>query len=202
MCLLEAVYPVNEIFNSIQGEGLQMGIPATFIRLQGCNLRCSWCDTKNTWTDAGTLMTVNEILAHALLDHVVITGGEPLLHDGTALFSRLRDEGKMIHIESNGTQPWRESYPREGVWLTVSPKRESGYAVHPSLWERISEYKFVINEAFDPEILSGEPFAGDCPVLLSPENVRPEMVKKALDIISHHPHCRLTLQIHKLIGIK
>lgn len=119
MCPLSKLYPVNEIFESIQGEGFWTGIPATFVRLQECNLRCHWCDTKETWSAKAKNMTSAEILSTINFEHVIITGGEPLLHDLTELFELLRTEGKKIHVETNGTQPWKDSYPTD-IWITVS----------------------------------------------------------------------------------
>ncbi|MHA1585232.1 MAG: radical SAM protein, partial [Promethearchaeota archaeon] len=66
-------YPVMEIFDSIQGEGSWIGIPATFIRLSGCNLRCSWCDTKESWENAQE-MSIEEILSKVNRKNVIITG--------------------------------------------------------------------------------------------------------------------------------
>ncbi len=195
------LYPVNEIFDSIQGEGFWTGIPATFIRFHGCNLRCLWCDTKETWSGRAEHLTTAQILAMVHFEHVVITGGEPLLYDLTGLLNQLHQSGNKIHIETNGTQPWSHQYPAD-IWLTVSPKMSSGYMVAPSLHERVNEYKFVVDEDFDPGIMLAHPFAGSGLIFLSPENVRPEMVKKALLIVYEYPFSRLMVQIHKLIGIK
>ncbi|KLU59097.1 7-carboxy-7-deazaguanine synthase [Peptococcaceae bacterium CEB3] len=207
MYRLTEQYPVNEIFESIQGEGIWSGIPAAFVRLEGCNLRCRWCDTKEAWSGGNaSRLTAAEILTAVNFELVIVTGGEPLLHDLTELFLTLQQAGKKVHVETNGTQPWRESYPPD-IWLTVSPKEESGYMVQPSLAARAGEYKFVVDEAFRPEIIrefytqlghrQKEPL-----IFLSPENVRPEMVEKALQIVFQYPFCRLMLQMHKLIGIK
>ncbi|WP_240985447.1 7-carboxy-7-deazaguanine synthase QueE [Acididesulfobacillus acetoxydans] len=199
-------YPVSEIFESIQGEGIWTGIPAAFVRLQGCNLRCGWCDTKEAWSGKASNLTAKEILAEIHLEHVIVTGGEPLLHDLNGLFAALQHAGKKIHVETNGTQPWRESYPPD-IWLTVSPKEESGYAVHPSLPERVGEYKFVVDEAFRPEVIRKfytrqEHRRQEPLIFLSPENVRPEMVEKAFQMVLEYPFCRLMVQMHKLIGVR
>lgn len=201
MCPLSRLYPVNNIFESIQGEGIWTGIPATFVRLQGCNLRCLWCDTKETWSDEDNYMTSEEILSKIHLKHVIITGGEPLLHDLTELFDLLCKKGKKVHVETNGTQPWKESYPLD-IWLTVSPKQESGYRIHPSLQSRVGEYKYVVDEDFNPDIIRDFSFDNEPLIFLSPENVRHEMVQKAFNIVFQYPFCRLMVQMHKLIGVK
>jgi organic radical activating enzyme len=198
---LSKLYPVHEIFDSIQGEGVWTGIPATFIRLQGCNLRCPWCDTKDTWSGASKDMTPSDILSKIHFEHVIITGGEPLLHDLTDLLERLDTANKKIHIETNGTQPWKESYPTD-AWITVSPKMESDYSIHSSLQARVNEYKFVVDDAFNPDRVADYLSYKSQIIYLSPENVRPEMVKKAIDIVYKYPHCRLMVQVHKLIGVE
>lgn len=108
---------VNEIFASIQGEGLDIGVPTTFIRLAGCNLRCSWCDTSYTWdwrgqngiaynpVDEMHTLSFPEILEQITTQHVVITGGEPLLQQGTLtpFLEQLHARGIFVEIETNGT---------------------------------------------------------------------------------------------------
>ncbi|ADY57375.1 Radical SAM domain protein [Syntrophobotulus glycolicus DSM 8271] len=199
--LVSKEYPVHEIFDSIQGEGYWTGAAASFVRLQQCNLRCAWCDSKGTWEGKPEKMTADEILAAVHSERVILTGGEPLLHDLTALLESLKAAGKKVHIETNGTQPWKESYPQE-AWITVSPKKESGYLVQPSIKSKANEYKFVVDEDFSADILAQLEF-NSCPnIFLSPENVRSEMIKKALSIVAQYPFCRLTLQLHKLIGVR
>jgi 7-carboxy-7-deazaguanine synthase len=92
---------VNEIFESLQGEGPDAGVPATFIRLAGCNLRCAWCDTKYAF-DNGIELSVEEVMSQVRSKYVVITGGEPLLQEPAlrALVDRLDCN---IAIETNGT---------------------------------------------------------------------------------------------------
>ncbi|MEK7279106.1 MAG: radical SAM protein, partial [Nitrospirota bacterium] len=97
---------VNEIFRSIQGESTYAGLPTTFIRTTGCNLRCSWCDTKYAYED-GTGMTVDDIadkVANLGSGLVEITGGEPLLQVGIdGLARHLLDSGSNVMIETNGS---------------------------------------------------------------------------------------------------
>jgi 7-carboxy-7-deazaguanine synthase len=99
---------IAEIFYSVQGEGMLVGVPSVFVRLSGCNLRCVWCDTPYTsWSPEGDLMDADEIVArvseHAAR-HVVVTGGEPMLFSETVdLTNRLRARGLHITIETAGT---------------------------------------------------------------------------------------------------
>lgn len=99
---------IAEIFHSIQGEGSLVGTPAVFIRISGCNLRCSWCDTPYaSWNPEGSSMTIGEIAAAARntgAPYAVVTGGEPMIAPEIALLTRtLRDLGVHITIETAGT---------------------------------------------------------------------------------------------------
>ena len=96
---------INEIFYSLQGEGFHTGTPAVFVRFSGCNLRCSFCDTRH---EEGVMMTDEEIVEKVSsfpARMVILTGGEPSLWIDKALISRLREAGKQICIETNGTRP-------------------------------------------------------------------------------------------------
>ena len=99
---------IAETFASVQGEGIWTGIPSTFIRVSGCNLRCVWCDTPYaSWRPEGPVRDVDDIaneIARNGLDHVVITGGEPMLFDAVEdLAARCRAQGRTITIETAGT---------------------------------------------------------------------------------------------------
>lgn len=99
---------ISEIFYSVQGEGSLAGVPSVFIRTSGCNLRCVWCDTPYaSWNPTGTEMTIEEILAAVTAhpaQHVVLTGGEPMIAKGIHdLAARLHELGKHITIETAGT---------------------------------------------------------------------------------------------------
>lgn len=99
---------IAEIFSSIQGEGGWLGVPSTFVRISGCNLRCKWCDTPYaSWEPEGPVLTISEILARVSKyknRHVVVTGGEPMLFDPIIeLCSEFKAGGHTITIETAGT---------------------------------------------------------------------------------------------------
>ena len=100
--------PINELFESLQGEGVLAGVPSIFIRTSGCNLRCWFCDSYHTsWEPTHAWMGLDEIVDRVDefdADHVVLTGGEPLIHDdAVTLINRLADRGYHITVETNGT---------------------------------------------------------------------------------------------------
>ena len=128
---------IAEIFHSIQGEGIWAGIPSTFIRVSGCNLRCVWCDTPYaSWKPEGPTQTLDEIIAQVAsqnIDHVVLTGGEPMLFDPIVeLADRLHQMGKIITIETAGTI-YREL---ECDLMSISPKLAHSTPVGDEQWER------------------------------------------------------------------
>jgi 7-carboxy-7-deazaguanine synthase len=131
--------PISEVFHhTIQGEGPAAGAPASFVRLMGCNLSCSWCDTPYTWDasrvnlrDQTTHRTAESIAAECVREHrgggvVVITGGEPLLHQDRPAFIRLLtlllEHDIPIHIETNGTIAPNSATLAYARGIIVSPK--------------------------------------------------------------------------------
>ncbi|WP_306057164.1 7-carboxy-7-deazaguanine synthase QueE [Natronococcus wangiae] len=119
--------PINELFYSLQGEGTLAGVPSVFVRTSGCNLRCWFCDSYHTswepthaWMDLEAI--VDEIESHAEADHVVLTGGEPLIHERSVdLLEELDDRGYHTTVETNGT-----IYRDAPIDLaSISPKLES-----------------------------------------------------------------------------
>jgi len=151
---------VNEMFTSIQGEGPSTGVPSHFIRLQGCNLKCAFCDSKYSLGTEHDNYKVMDILdfnkefvkmekVHPLVKNVVITGGEPLLQDINPLLTLLINYGYTIEIETNGTiSPSKLYIEKDNIQFNVSPK--SGHMKKNILSEFNSLphaiFKFVIEE--------------------------------------------------------
>ncbi len=121
--MLQAGLPVVESFYTLQGEGFHQGNAAYFIRLGGCDVGCTWCDVKESW-DAGKhpLIQVTDLVAAASAHPgrlAVITGGEPLMHDCTALTRQLRLAGFSTNLETSGAWP----LSGEWDWICLSPKK-------------------------------------------------------------------------------
>lgn len=177
---------INEIFYSLQGEGFHTGTPALFIRFSGCNLKCSFCDTKH---EEGEWMSDEDIVAKAKecpAKMVVLTGGEPSLWIDEAFVEKLHQAGKYVCIETNGTHPIPDSVD----WITCSPKGA------PVVLTRIDEVKVVYTGEEDVE-----------PYLSLPAQVhflQPCSCKNTQEVVAYiqeHPQWRLSLQTHKWIGI-
>ncbi len=209
------MYTVKEIFYTLQGEGMNAGTPAVFLRFAGCNLWsgreedrasavCRFCDTDFVGTDgtgggkfddAGTLAraVAAQWPAWAATNRfVVCTGGEPLLQLDTLLIDALHRHGFRIAIETNGTLA-----PPPGIdWICVSPK-----AGAPLALTRGDELKLVYPQPdLPPESVQALVFNH---FLLQPmdNSARTENTRLAVEYCKMHPRWRLSLQTHKLIGI-
>ena len=120
---------VSEIFKSIEGEGLRTGLPAVFIRLHGCNLRCSYCDSMyavegSDYKQMSVAQILDAVKEFSSITHVTLTGGEPLIHqDVEDLLSQLSDNDYRVNIETNGTVPCKWHFP--GLIYTMDWKCKS-----------------------------------------------------------------------------
>src|SRR4051794_6922734 len=109
MTLTDGSLRVAEVFSSIQGEGVSVGLPSVFVRLQGCSIGCTWCDTKYSWDpEKGRAMPLAKLVEDvrtARPNNVVITGGEPLAHPAFATLAQaFHDAGKRIEVETAGVE--------------------------------------------------------------------------------------------------
>ncbi len=193
---------VNETFLSLQGEGFFTGTPAFFLRLSGCNLQCSFCDTNHqTYKE----MSEDEIVQEASREkprHIVITGGEPALQLTESLVDKLHEAGFFVQVETNGTLP----LPQSIDWVTCSPK-----SLHLSI-QNIDELKVLYKgEGDNPEHFFNslpQKVSGRGPRLyLQPLDTGDEMrnriiLRDTIAYILQHPKWKLSLQTHKLLGIK
>lgn len=130
---------VTEIFDTIQGEGPWSGLPCTFIRLAGCNLCCTWCDTEYSSFNE---MSIKEIGYEVNHKHVVITGGEPFRQNITPLVKHIINNGYSIQIETNGTLT-NPSFPFDKTVVVCSPKTHS---LNKKLLPHIKWFKYVVGE--------------------------------------------------------
>ncbi|SDF78565.1 7-carboxy-7-deazaguanine synthase QueE [Sporolituus thermophilus] len=192
------VYPVIEIFESIQGEGTHMGMPAAFIRLAGCNLRCKWCDTANAFDlKNATYLAPSHIVAKIKQKLVVITGGEPTLHDLKPLVAALHERGKYVAVETNGTNPIPEEWGID--WITASPKPGSGYL----LACQADELKYVVDDEFTLDCVAYDAVPPGR-IFLQVESGRKESAQKAFALVMKNPErgLRLGIQLHKILGVE
>ncbi len=193
-------YPIVEVFESIQGEGAFLGLGASFIRLAGCNLRCSWCDTKHSFdVQAASLLSVDAILGTWRFTQplVVITGGEPTLHDLGPMVRALKKLGKYVTLETNGTNPVPDEWGID--WVTVSPKPGSNYAINC----RADELKYVVDDDFEIGVIQTERVPLQR-IYLQVESGRLESAARAFTLVTMNPdlHLRVGVQLHKILHVE
>jgi len=194
--------PVMEAFYTIQGEGFHQGKAAYFIRLGGCDVGCVWCDVKESW-DANNhpIKTIHQIVEEAKVFParlVVITGGEPLLHELTQLTDALHEAGFTTHIETSGSSALSGHWE----WICLSPKKFK--APLPEILEKAHELKIVIfnKSDFDWAEKYAALVSKNCKLYLQPEWNKASIVTPLIiDYIKSHPQWELSLQIHKYINV-
>ncbi|HIQ48440.1 MAG TPA: 7-carboxy-7-deazaguanine synthase QueE [Aquifex aeolicus] len=205
---------INEIYESIQGEGLLVGLPSIFIRLQGCNLRCPWCDQPEALSFKKNTRKLSDLMkefASFSAKHVVITGGEPFAHkELPTLVETLLDEGYSVQIETNGTL-WIEDMDglASRIHITCSPKAVARFFVHPKILLYAKELKFVVDEELNKEVLLRDEFKEFLRkgrVVLQPESNRKDMLEKAISLqkglLKENFTVRVIPQVHKCFQIK
>ena len=196
------MYKINEIFHSLQGEGYHSGTPAVFVRFSGCNLHCVFCDTQH---QEGRMMSLSDIIAevnrypHAPL--VVLTGGEPSLFVDDAFVRALKEQtGKWVAIETNGTH----ALPPSLDWVTLSPKSAlDGGDGEPCVLTRCDELKVVycgqalqIYDTIETTNRFMQPCYSDYP------ERRTANIDACVQAVLNHKGWRLSLQAHRILGIR
>lgn len=199
---------INNIFSSLQGEGLRSGTPAIFIRLSGCSLQCPYCDTRDAWS-TGRKMSGAEIAAavaelknSAPQSRLVITGGEPLEQDLGELVDLFRGKKYFVAVETNGLH--FQDLPFD--WWTISPKDVAAYRVHPQLLTRVAEIKLLVTAALTLDVLTAIRQKTSAPVILQPEHGRAGKYRHAFDFFQASQrrgiaNIRLGAQLHKIYRV-
>src|SRR5215468_1626463 len=200
-----AVYLVKEIFGpTLQGEGAHAGRPCVFLRFAACNLACTWCDTDFAPEGAARLSS-EEIVARLVeLDRnrsrmVVVTGGEPALQWDAPLADAARAAGFRVHMETNGTRALAAPVD----WLTVSPKPRFHEGRFDLVLRGGDELKLVVDETIGDDDLERYErmdfpafFAQPCMDARYPQHLA-----RTVELVARHPRWRLSLQLHKIVGI-
>lgn len=198
----DSFLPLMEHFYTIQGEGVQSGKAAYFLRLGGCDVGCHWCDVKESWDiSAHPLVGVLQMVQwvkEAGATQAVITGGEPAMHDLTALTQALRLQNIQCWIETSG------AYPLTGYfdWICVSPKKFK--PAQASVLELAHELKVVIYHPSDFQWAEQfiDKVSPHCALLLQPEWSRMErMLPEMITYVKKKPYWKISLQTHKFMQI-
>lgn len=199
-------FPIVEIFESLQGEGFNTGMPSVFVRLGKCNLTCPWCDTNYNQFELWTLFDIVKKVKNFTACNVIITGGEPTIHGNLSLLlDALKAEGYFLAIETNGLKP----VPPQIDYIATSPKR----LYFKKYLQR------CISFAHEVRIVADENVLDFCEMIenqiqaehyyLSPCEINGEM--NLLETITqlgqlnqrpNKPKWQLSIQTHKLIGIE
>ena len=201
---------ITEIFASLQGESTRVGLPTVFVRLTGCPLRCTWCDTAYAFS-GGETRTLDDILAEVAghgLRHVCVTGGEPLAQKGClALLAALCDAGHDVSLETSGALDIAGVDPR--VSRIVDLKAPGSGELARNRWENLAllnardELKFVLADATDYDWarrqIAEHRLAERCTVLLSPVAGALDPADLAGWIVRDRLPVRFQLQLHKIL---
>ncbi len=191
-----------ESFYTIQGEGFYQGRAAYFIRLGGCDVGCVWCDVKDSWdADKHPLVLIENLLRDVKktpAEMVVITGGEPLMHDLTLLTQSLQEAGLETNIETSGSSPLSGSWD----WICLSPKKFK--APLPEVVPYANELKIIVFNKTDFKWAEefAEQVSPNCKLYLQPEwSKSQEITSSIVDYIKTNPKWELSLQLHKYINV-
>jgi 7-carboxy-7-deazaguanine synthase len=198
----DTTLPVMEHFYTLQGEGFHQGRAAYFIRLGGCDVGCVWCDVKDSWdADKHPRYSIEQLVAEVKstpTQLVVITGGEPLMHNLDALTAALQAAGLQTNIETSGAHPLSGQWD----WICLSPKKFKEPL--PGILPHANELKVVIfnKSDFDWAEKYAAQVSPSCKLYLQPEwDKAAQVTPLIIDYIKAHPQWELSLQVHKYINV-
>ncbi len=194
--------PLIDEFYTIQGEGYNTGKPAYFIRLGGCDIACSWCDTKISWkADVHKLADYKEIVAKVIktpAKSIVVTGGEPTSYNLDFLSEELQKNNIETFLETSG------AYKISGIWdwICLSPKKQQ--APLEENYAKAHEIKMIIAKPADIDWAEecSHKVGKNCKLYLQPEwSVREEMTNLIVEYAKNNPKWNLSIQMHKYVKI-
>ncbi len=198
---MSKVYPIVEIFHSVQGEGFHAGIPHVFVRFGNCNLRCEWCDTDFLTYEERTIGSIVEEVLRYNCDRVIFTGGEPAMQDLETIGRELKKHSINLSIETNGTIPVDPIID----WICVSPKDQ----LYPNtkIKQRTGDELKVVYCGQDLAMYDNL-IQGFNHLFIQPCYIESDSVEKngrsfqvAENIVKQSPGWRLSLQTHKWMGV-
>lgn len=194
--------PLMEEFYTLQGEGFHMGRAAYFIRVGGCDVGCSWCDSKESWNaQLFPPVSVEQVVKNAAshpAKTVVVTGGEPSMYPMEILTQMLQQNGITTMVETSGAYPLSGSWD----WICLSPKKYS--PPQNEIYQRANELKVIIQNPGDLEWAErNAAFVSEsCQLFLQPEWSKSEEIMDVLtQYVMDHPEWRISLQSHKYMKI-
>ena len=196
------MYSLVETFDSIQGEGLYNGSLCFFLRLGGCDIGCHWCDEKKSWDESkhpkSSLNEIIDLVIKSPSDIIVVTGGEPLMHNLDELTIELKKH-KRVHLETSGAYNLTGNWD----WITLSPKKRK--LPLPEIYKKTNELKCIIynDSDFEFAISESKKVSKDCLLYLQPEwSKKDYMVKEIINFIKLNPRFKLSIQKHKYLGLQ
>ncbi|MBE0491269.1 MAG: 4Fe-4S cluster-binding domain-containing protein [Sulfurospirillum sp.] len=189
---------IVDIFYSLQGEGTFVGTPSIFIRFYGCNLECSFCDDIKH-TESFEHFSNEELLQKIqgfTCKQVVITGGEPSIYNLNAFIEFLQAYGYFVCVESNG---FKFANIQSANWITYSPKDWDTIAL-----KGCDEYKFIVSSASKVDKILA--LQTNKPIFIQPQNdfltANATNVKYCIELVKAHSRLRLSVQLHKYLGVE
>jgi 7-carboxy-7-deazaguanine synthase len=194
--------PVVEEFYSLQGEGFHVGKAAWFLRIGGCDVGCSWCDTKFSWNPDLHPVVDTDLIIRNIIDcparAVVVTGGEPLIFDLDYLCDKLKEHGIETFLETSGSHPLTGQWD----WICLSPKPQ--LPPLPEIYPLASELKIIVSgqDDFEWAVENSGLVSDECQLYLQPEwSVYGQVLPSIVDFIKENPSWKISLQAHKFMHI-